>query len=204
MPDENLIIFLKAPRPGSVKTRLAQTIGVEPACAAYRRLVETLFENLASVPGVELRFAPDDAEAEIQSWLRAGWKGRPQGVGDLGERLQRAFAEAFSAGAKRVVIIGSDCPEITPRDIAEAWHALQSHDLVLGPATDGGYWLVGLNQVQASLFIDISWSTKTVLDETIQRARFINARVRLLRELVDVDTETEWRAFLKRTQVDAD
>ena len=199
MPDESLIIFLKAPRPGFVKTRLARTSGVEPACAAYRRLVETLLANLTALTGVELRYSPDEAAGEIQPWLRPHWHSRAQGEGDLGARLHRAFAESFLQDAQRVVIIGSDCPEVTPRDIAEAWRALQSHDLVLGPATDGGYWLIGLNHVQPSLFTEMVWSTETVLQETLQRARSAALRVSLLRELVDVDTEVEWKDFLARS-----
>src|SRR5688572_19334877 len=112
MANERAIVFVKAPRPGSVKTRLAHTVGPEAACAAYGRLVETLLQALSSLPEVELRFAPDDAEKEIQSWLRKGWRARPQGGDDLGQRMQTAFADAFAEGASRVVIVGSDCPEV--------------------------------------------------------------------------------------------
>jgi len=135
---KKLIIFVKAPRPAAVKTRLAESIGTEAACAAYRRLVETLLKQLRNLRAVELCFSPDDAAAEIKGWLEEDWNSSPQGGGDLGQRLQSAFERAFATGVKRAVIIGSDCPAITAEDIYEAWRSLRTHDVVLGPATDGG------------------------------------------------------------------
>jgi len=193
---EKLIVFVKAPRPGLVKTRLAETLGAEAACAAYRRLVETQLQQLSSLPEVELRFAPDDAVAEIQPWLRPSWRARPQGDGDLGRRLRSAFAEAFAADNKAVVIVGSDCPEVTAADIREAWRELRTFDLVVGPATDGGYWLIGLRQTQPALFEGIEWSSEFVLAETLERARARGQRIQLLRILTDVDTVKEWGDFL--------
>ena len=198
MQSERLIVFVKAPRTGCVKTRLARTIGDEAACAAYRRLVEMVLESVSDFRGVELRFAPDDAEAEIRSWLCPGWEARPQREGNLGERLQSAFADAFAAGATRVVIIGSDCPEVTGADVHEAWDQLRSADVVIGPAVDGGYWLIGLRQERPEIFSGITWSSENVLAETLQRARAAGLRIQLLRILADVDTEKDWRGFLDR------
>ena len=196
MREEKLIVFVKAPRPGAVKTRLAKAIGAPAAGAAYRQLVETLLNQLRGLGGVEVCFSPDDAASEVQHWLKEGWSSSPQGDGDLGQRLQSAFQRAFHAGAKRVAIIGSDCPSVRVEDIREAWGVLQTHDVVLGPATDGGYWLIGLRQPQPTLFRDVHWSTENVFAETIQRARRAGLSVQLLRELADVDTDREWRAFL--------
>jgi len=195
MPAEQLIIFAKAPRPGLVKTRLAETIGEAGALRAYSALVNRLVENLRGLPEVELRFSPDDAETEVAAWLCPGWTARPQGEGGLGRRLQRAFADAFAAGAQRVVIIGSDCAEITPRDVREAWRELSTHELVLGPALGGGYWLIGLRQPQPALFDGVAWSTDQVLAQTLQRAKAARLSFHLLRILADVDTATEWRVF---------
>ncbi|MGI8965735.1 MAG: TIGR04282 family arsenosugar biosynthesis glycosyltransferase [Limisphaerales bacterium] len=186
---------MKAPRIGLVKTRLAQTIGAAAASAAYKKLVETLLQNVATLADVELRFAPDDASAEIDLWRQKSWTTQPQGNGDLGERLQAAFAQNFLIGAKRVVVIGSDCPHVTALDIESAWAALKSHDVVLGPARDGGYWLIGLGQLQPTLLENISWSTENVLRETIQRAQKLFLKVHLLRGLTDVDAEPEWREW---------
>ena len=196
MDEDKLIVFVKAARAGAVKTRLAKSIGAAAAVAAYRQLVETLLNQLRGLSGVEVCFSPDDAAGEVQRWLDESWHSQPQGDGDLGQRLQAAFQRAFDAGAKRVAIIGSDCPAIRVEDIREAWSGLQTHDVVLGPATDGGYWLVGLRQIQPGLFRGVHWSTDTVFTETFQRAQLAGLRVQLLRELADVDTEAEWRAFL--------
>lgn len=192
----HLIVFLKAPRPGTVKTRLAQTIGAVEAAVAYCRLVETVLGQLSSLPSIELRFAPDEAGAEVDPWLRPGWNAVAQGGGDLGERLTRAFAEAFACGASRVVIIGSDCPEVSAEDVQAAWTALAQHDLVLGPAEDGGYWLIGLRAPEPRLFAGIHWSTRTVRQETLAQAQAAGLSHTLLRSLHDVDTEADWRRFL--------
>lgn len=198
MSADQLVIFVKAPRLGTVKTRLAASLGARAALAAHCALVETLFTQLAALAGVEVRFTPDEALAEITTWLAPAWTARPQGPGDLGARLQRAFREHFTAGASRVVVIGSDCPDITVGDIQAAWAALSERDVVLGPATDGGYWLVGLRKPQPGLFGGISWSTALVLGQTLRHAQRRGLSVRLLRKLGDVDTAGDWQAFLKR------
>ena len=196
MRDELLIVFLKAPRLGTVKTRLAATMGAPAAGAACRRLVETLLQRLSSLEYVELRFAPDDSASEIKPWARPSWRLAAQGEGDLGCRLDRAAREAFASETRRVVIIGSDCPEVTAADVRAAWTALHTYDVVLGPATDGGYWLIGLRAPRPDLFEGISWSTSAVLNETLVRASIAGLTVHILRELSDVDTEADWRRFL--------
>jgi len=195
-----LIIFVKAPRPGTVKTRLAQALGAEAACAAYGQLVQKLLGQLSPLKRVQLRFTPDDAREEIKPWQAAGWELQPQGKGDLGRRLQTAFEQAFMEGAGRVVVIGSDCPAVTTDDIRMAWDALQRDDVVLGPARDGGYWLIGLHKEHPELFEDISWSTDAVLEETLLRARTAGLKVRRLRQLSDVDTISSWKEFLAGLQ----
>jgi rSAM/selenodomain-associated transferase 1 len=197
MVSNRLIIFVKAPRPGFVKTRLASAIGTVEATEAYRRLVETLLERLANLTNVELRYSPDDALAEIQPWLRSGWEARPQTSGDLGQRLNSAFSDTFRAGAEHVAIIGSDCPDVAPADIQNAWTALLTHDVVLGPATDGGYWLIGLRQSQPLLFHDMVWSTATVLTETLRRIQAAQLSACLLQQLSDIDTVADWSRFLQ-------
>ena len=197
MSDCRLIIFLKAPRAGEVKTRLASELGPTGALHAYERLVATLLDGLAPLERVELRFAPDDAAVEIARWLRKGWSAQAQGTGDLGERLCRAFREAFESGARRVAIIGSDCPDVMPADIEAAWAALATHDVVFGPAVDGGYWLVGLRALHESIFREIRWSTSSVLAETLAICQRNGLTVHRLRELHDVDTAEDWQRFLQ-------
>src|SRR6266498_2180069 len=110
------MVFLKAPRAGFVKTRLAASLGPDIACEVYCQLVERLLLALQHLEPVQLRFTPDDALPEIESRLPPHWTAVAQGSGDLGERLDRAFNEAFAAGAGRVVAIGSDCPHVVASD----------------------------------------------------------------------------------------
>lgn len=192
---EPLIVFLKAPRVGEVKTRLAADIGAQAATEAYRRLVQTVLRKIENLKHVELRFTPADAEREIRPWLNPGWRAAPQCEGDLGKRLHNAFENAFAGGAERVVIIGSDCPYLTAGDICTAWEKLRTFDLVLGPAGDGGYWLIGLRAPQPKLFEDIPWSSDEVLGQTLARAKALGLTIHLLRILGDVDTGEDWREF---------
>jgi len=199
VPKEKLIVFVKAPRDGQVKTRLAATVGSRKACAIYCELVATLLQRIGALKEVELRFSPDDAGAEIQQWLQAGWTAQPQGDGDLGARLNRAFETSFQSGAENVVIIGSDCPEAGSSDIRAAWKELKAHDVVLGPSIDGGYWLIGLRATNARLFEEMAWSSDQVLGQTLQRARALGLRIQLLRILADIDTEEDWNAYVHRS-----
>jgi rSAM/selenodomain-associated transferase 1 len=175
-----------------VKTRLARAIGPDRALAAYREMISNLLHGLSNMPGVELRFTPDDAERELWHWVRPGWRCMRQGDGQLGRRLARAFDESFSRGARRVVVIGSDCPEVGPSDIQRAWTALKTRDVVIGPALDGGYWLIGLRRYCVNLFRGIAWSTGGVMRQTMERARLGGLSLKLLRRLGDIDTESDW------------
>ncbi len=198
MARQRLVIFVKAPRPGQVKTRLASSIGAEEAAKAYELLAGRLFQNLEELPDVELRFTPDDAGDELRPWLREGWTLAPQGRGDLGDRLHSAFLSAFAAGCEKVAIIGSDCPDVTAVDIRETWTRLHNRDLVLGPATDGGYWLIALKRPCADLFRNIAWSTDQVLAQTIAAGTDAGLRIERLRRLTDIDTAKEWQEFQAR------
>ena len=198
MARPRLLVFLKVPQLGTVKTRLAATMGPGPALAAYRELVATTLGNLtglAPAVEVELRFAPDDAGAELAPWLQPGWLARPQGPGDLGARLARAFQAAFAEGCPHVIVIGSDCPYLTADDLRAAFEALGRSEVVLGPATDGGYWLLGMRDFHPELFGGIDWGTPQVRTQTLARAHAAGLGVTELRELSDVDTEAEWCAW---------
>ncbi len=194
-----LIIFAKAPRLGQVKSRLAASIGETAACDAYKKIAKHLLENLRELQNVEIRFAPDDAENEMRNWLGDSFVYASQGNGDLGSRLQRAFAESFEEGNRRVLIIGSDCPYVITQDIQLAEEALATNDIVLGPATDGGYWLIGMREPQPALFQNIPWSADTVLETTLGRCRENHLSFQLLRTLDDIDVAADWNKFLTRS-----
>src|SRR5262249_21793168 len=151
-----------------------------------------LLTNLASLVPVELCFTPDDAAPEISKWAQPGWRMSPQGHGDLGLRMDRAFDRSFSEGVGQVIIIGSDCPNITVDDINAGWDSLKRNDVVLGPAADGGYWLIGLRARQPSLFSNIAWSTPTVLAATLRTAADAGLKAHLMRTRRDIDSHADW------------
>ncbi|MCD6051018.1 MAG: PGL/p-HBAD biosynthesis glycosyltransferase [Verrucomicrobia bacterium] len=195
---EKLLILLKAPRRGLVKTRLASELDEDSALAIYQELLDIVISRMESLQDVELHYSPADADAQVASFLKPGWKAYPQTEGDLGVRIQNAFAQAFQRGGQRVVMIGADCPEVCASDISDAWSALTTRDLALGPATDGGYWLIGLSKPQPHLFTEIRWSTDTVLTKTLALAQTSGLTHHLLRPLSDVDTQADWKNHLAR------
>jgi len=197
MADRALAVFAKAPVPGRVKTRLGAEIGSRRAATLYRRMGRAVVRRtVGSGYRTLVWFAPPSARAAVRGWLDGiGVRGfRSQGAGDLGARLRRAFARLFKSGARAVVIIGTDCPDVGRRDVARAFAALESCDLVLGPARDGGYYLVGLRSPQPELFRGIPWSTPNVMRITRARAVAIGLQCRLLRRLRDVDSAADARA----------
>ena len=191
MPEPLIIVFLKAPRPGFVKTRLAKTLGPKAACRAYTRMTAAVLDRLSNFSNVQLRFTPDDAEAEIAHLLRPGWQSFPQGAGSLGERMDHAFRDANGPA----LLIGTDCPDLNASDIREATAALSTHPVILGPARDGGYWLIGLQAPCPPLFQGISWSTSSVFHDTLRIAQQSGQSVHQLRTLTDIDDEDTWKKW---------
>ena len=136
----------------------------------------------------------------MQQWLDADASYRPQGNGDLGKRLQLAFADAFSVGVQRVVAIGADCPSLSTKMISRALDLLRTNDLVLGPASDGGYYLIGLGRLFPEIFINIPWGTDKVFAQTLNCARRLDLSVALLDPLSDVDRPEDLHNFHNYTR----
>lgn len=193
-----LILFVKAPRPGYVKTRLAADLGSEVAAAAYREMVEHLNAEIQPFAPVLVCHSPDEARRELSAWLGTRHHYQPQGRGNLGQRMRRAFDAAFAAGHRRVVLIGSDCPTITAGELQSAFSKLKQCSVVLGPAVDGGYWLIGLNHPQPALFSGIRWSSKSVLHQTTSQIRRLNLSVNFLALKNDIDTASDWTTYKSR------
>ena len=192
-PPPRLVLMLKAPRLGTVKTRLAAVLGPEQATWIYRALVE---RQLAAVPtewAVEVFYAPADAEVEMRAWLGPGPHLVAQAEGDLGERLEAAVADALARSPGGVLVVGGDCPGLDATILREAARALETHDVVLGPAGDGGYYLIGLRSARPELFRGIAWSTERVLAQTVAKAEADACSVALQQKLDDVDTVEDWR-----------
>lgn len=195
MSGDVLLVFLKDPRPGTVKTRLARATSARLAARLYRALAEA--EIAATTPRDDaysrlLFFAPPDASPSVAQWF-PGETLLPQSSGDLGQRMTAAFAEAFARGARRACIIGTDVPWVDRALVEDALQSLDDHDLVLGPADDGGYYLLALDRPRPELFSGIAWSTPSVLATTAERAGGLGLSVRLLPVLPDIDTAEDVR-----------
>lgn len=186
-----VLVFVRAPEPGRVKTRLAAAIGDGAALRIYRRLAEHTLAEAAvlAVDGVQVRVhhTPADAGDVVRAWLGDGLVYLPQAEGDLGRRMEDAFSRAFAAGAERVVIVGSDLPDVSASLLRRAFHALEGGPAVLGPARDGGYYLLGLTRRVDGIFDGIAWSTPDVLAATLDRFRAAGIVPAMLEALADVD-----------------
>jgi hypothetical protein len=190
MSADALIVFVKEPRPGSVKTRFFPALGPEDAADLYRALADEEIRRTRPEPGDYERlffFAPAAARNAIASWF-PGETLVPQQGSDLGARMAAAFGEAFRRGARRVAIIGTDVPWVSRVTVLEALSGLEQHDVVLGPSHDGGYYLLALDRPRPELFDGIAWSTPGVLPATLTTANALGLSVRLLEDLSDIDT----------------
>lgn len=186
-PSAALIVFARRPCLGAVKTRLATTLGDEAALHIYRRLLEHTRREAAGVDCDRFLFLTGDGE----ELLWDGFTVLEQSSGHLGIRMSAAFRALFGKGYSRVLVIGSDCPALTYFAIEAAFTALHFHDAVVGPATDGGYYLLGTGGFFPELFTDMVWSTDTVLQETVERLKAHHRTHILLSPLTDVDTAAD-------------
>ena len=193
---ERLIVFTRYPEPGTTKTRLIPVLGPEGAAELQRRMTLQVAQAAEQVRKdrpltVEIRYEGGSA-TRMQAWLGAGFSYRPQGDGDIGRRMAQGLAQAFEEGCRRAVIVGSDIPGINSALIAEAFDRLCGHDLVFGPAADGGYYLIGGNAAcfrhgAPYLGAGIGWGTAGVLDQTLDILRAMGLSHALLTPLADVD-----------------
>ncbi|MBL7798188.1 MAG: TIGR04282 family arsenosugar biosynthesis glycosyltransferase [Saprospiraceae bacterium] len=189
-----LLIFIKNPVLGKVKTRLARTVGDAEALRIYLLLLEKT--RLAALGArAERRLYYSDRIEAGDVWAGADFKKYMQHGPDLGARMAGAFRQSFADGADRAVIIGSDCPELDGVLLNEAFSLLERHDFVLGPTPDGGYYLLGMRAFEPSVFEGIAWSTESVRAATLEKIGGLGKTCALLPERSDVDTEADWRKF---------
>jgi rSAM/selenodomain-associated transferase 1 len=179
-----ILIFTRNPELGRVKTRLAKTIGDEKALKIYQFLLQKNKEISEQV-SVEKRVYYSDFIAENDLWNAENYQKFLQKGSDLGNRMQQAFQESFQSGCEKVIIIGSDLYDITPEIIESAFENLNTNDVVLGPAKDGGYYLLGIKSIHKLIFQHKKWGTASVLKETLED--LTDKKVFLLEELNDVD-----------------
>lgn len=200
MSKNGLIIFQKNAVLGRVKTRLAASIGDQEAMEVYRWLTSHNQMIVRDLDAEKFLFFSDFIP-DLETGSFHDYNFEVQAGSDLGERMGNAFAHLFSKGFQKVLIIGTDCPELTVGDLEKAFYALDSNDLVLGPARDGGYYLLGTNQFFPQLFTEIPWSTNKVLELTLGKADRLRLSYELLRVLSDIDTLKDWQEFITRNQI---
>jgi len=199
---KGLIIFAREPLPGKVKTRLAAAIGDIAAAELYRAMLLDVLELTRKLTDVEtVVYWACEENSLLQLTESYGCCSRWQTSGDLGERMQAAFAEMFENGFENCCIIGSDIPDLPYAYITQAFDILANHpaDAVFGPSSDGGYYLLGLKQMVPQLFSGIEWSTSLVLQQSLSAARQAGAATALLPPWHDIDAQEDLTAFLRRS-----
>lgn len=196
-----LIIFVRKPEKGKVKTRLAATVGPDAALYIYEKLLAhtaTVAKGTAADGFVFYTGEPEQNDV----WQDGAFAKRQQAAADLGGRMKAAFADVFSEGYQQAVIIGSDCPQLSVEHVQAAFGALQNLDVVIGPASDGGYYLLGMKRLHSALFEEITWSTETVYRRTLDIISKSKLSFALLPVLTDVDEEKdlpeEWKLELRQ------
>lgn len=197
-PDSVLLIFCKAPIPGQVKTRLQPALSAEQAAAAHRQLTYMTLDRAFQQPlcNVELHCSPDASHDFFQDCARRyPLTLKMQHGADLGERMHRAFADALGQ-YRHVLLMGCDCPSLSANDLYRALTALhEGHGAVIAPANDGGYVMIGLNEIQPRLFSNMSWSHEQVMPITRSRAKDIGLNLCELDSQWDVDTYPDWLRY---------
>lgn len=186
-----LIIFTRYPEPGLVKTRLIPALGQEGAAELQRHMTRQTLKMAEDLSKkypveVEVHFTGGDS-GKMQQMFGVAFPYLPQSAGDLGKRMLFSFRQAFRLGWPKVIIIGSDCPGVSSDLMVQAFTGLEGHDLVLGPARDGGYYLIGLRRATPALFKAIPWGTDEVLARTKTIAEELKLTALLLETLADID-----------------
>jgi uncharacterized protein len=184
-----LIIFYKNPVQGKVKTRLAATIGADKAFEVYKAMVERIHSISQKIEVDKIVYHSDQIiKDDIWNSL---FKKEIQRGDDLGEKMMNAFKDVFGLGYSKAVLIGTDVPSLTEHILNDAFNKLDNNDIVIGPAYDGGYYLIGMKSIQTFLFQNIEWSTTKVLAQTISKIESHNLSYSLLPRLHDIDEEKD-------------
>ncbi len=190
MKTDLLIIFYRNPELGKVKSRLAATVGEERALAIYLKLA-SFTRAVTSVINCDRVVYYSEFIDREDNWPNDDYFKHLQNGDDLGSKMMHAFETAFSQGYKHVCIIGTDCLELTSDILKEAFEVLKSKDVVIGPAYDGGYYLLGMNRLITTVFTNKNWSTNTVYSDTIDDLKHYRFSYGILPTLSDVDNESD-------------
>lgn len=195
-----MLLFVRAPRKGLVKTRLAARLGADKTLALYRCFVEDIITLISGAYPTSVFYTPENQKAKVQAWLGPYARCHPQRGADLGERMRAAFIQTFYEPVKHAVLIGSDFPDLDIEIIHEAFRALQKNDVVIGPATDGGYYLIGFQKdaLNKDIFKGIDWGTSLVFQQTLAQIEHANLSYHTLASWHDIDTYEDLRVFYNR------
>jgi len=195
---DGLVCFLKFPQPGQVKTRLASDLGEELACALYRDMAERVITEVFPLnQSYELILFVDPQHSldEYRSWLGDQFSFQVQSGHTLGDRMFQACSWALEHKYDRVIIVGSDCPGMDEDFVVDAFSAMEKTDFVLGPSSDGGYYLIGMKLAHEFVFDDIAWSEPDVCDLTVERIEARDLKTTLLEEKQDIDNADDLARF---------
>lgn len=195
MKESALIIFQKKPEKGKVKTRLAKTVGNNKAVEVYEYLLKHTHRQV-SLLDISV-FVYFEKEVQPEFLKNNNYFSSIQCHGDLGKRMEKAFEEVLAKGFRKAVIIGTDCPGLKAGLLQEALRVLDTRDLVIGPANDGGYYLLGMNGLFPELFKNIPWSTASVFSDTMEVAARLGLETGILPQLTDVDIYEDLDSNLK-------
>jgi rSAM/selenodomain-associated transferase 1 len=203
-PSKNCVLFfVKHPAYGRVKSRLAEQIGQDAATDLYKSFVADILTTLHAISvNFKIVFYPPDAENKFQQWLGEGYSYIRQTGKDLGQRMKNAFLQAFSDGFNNVILIGSDIPDLPTEYLQLAFKALETNGVVIGPSSDGGYYLIGFTKEAflPDVFEGITWSSVDVFEQTLNILKQHKQRVYLLPQWHDVDTWADLSELVERNK----
>ena len=186
-----LIVFVRNPELGKVKTRIAAAVGEVLALEIYLQMLDHTFQTIEQVDADTYLYVSH----HLNDFADQNFKQSMQAEGNLGHKMYSAFCD-LQDQYQKMVLIGSDCPYITQDLLNKAFTKLEEHDIVLGPSTDGGYYLIAMKQATAQVFENISWSTELVLEQTILQIQTLNFTYHLLEPLTDIDYYQDWHNYL--------
>ncbi len=193
--NDALIIFIKNPVKGKVKTRLAKTMGDDEALKIYHQLLQITQTQAKQCKATRYLFYSDEINHK-DNWSSLHYLKHIQLGDDLGERMQHAFEFIFKLGHTKAIIIGSDCPTLDTTLLNKALYQLNNNEVVIGPSEDGGYYLLGMNKLHRALFNNMPWSQANLLEQTLSMLKEEKISYFLLPALNDIDTEADWKAYI--------
>jgi rSAM/selenodomain-associated transferase 1 len=196
-----LLVFIRAPEAGRVKTRLSKRLSQDMVLELYKRFVLDVLRALGRCQyPIKVYYYPPGADSMMREWLGRGYTYHVQQGNDLGERMAAAFRSVFSEGFKQALLVGTDLPDLPERVIHDGFDALYTHNSVVGPTFDGGYYLIGFNadSYRQEIFEDVTWGTGEVFEQTLSRLRSHGHRYHLLMRWHDIDEYEDLTAFVQR------